>query len=306
MDMDSQLQWFRNNQGTESTFPEPLENGAFLATRAKGIYKPAGSKFALSVRTQLRSKYNDGIFVSIFEKGWAFAYHQEIDARLGSDIFTNKALEQNILNQYPVGVFEEIEDSQNPKICYFVHGLAIPIHKDGAYFIFCDEHTAKKYSKIEILNAFYTANAATISSPSKEDSLDVGKDLRISLFRAIVVRQGQGRFRKDIIEAYNGKCAISGEFSLEVLDAAHIMPYLGKHTNTVNNGILLRTDLHNLYDFNLLCIEPVSWKVEIHSSINSDYYREFHGKQITLPSTEQLWPSQEYLENRWKTFQSLR
>jgi putative restriction endonuclease len=305
MDIDSQLQWFRDNLGTESVFPDPLPNGDLLATRAKGIYKPAGSQFALSVRTQLNSKYSDGIFVSIFERGWAFAYHEETDSRLGSNLFTNKALEQNILNNVPVGVLEEIENSHDPKKCYFVHGLGIPIHKQGSYFIFCDEKTALSYSRVKILNAFYTANAATVSVSSEDSVPEMGKDLRTSIFRSIVVRQGQGRFRREIIQAYDGKCAVTKEPMLEVLDAAHIMPYLGKHTNNVNNGLLLRTDLHNLFDFNLLSIEPSTWKINIHPEVNSNYYRELHGIKLSLPTSTNYWPSTEYLQERWKIFQSL-
>lgn len=306
MERNQQIQWFRDNQGTETAFPEALNNGEFLATRAKGIYKPAGSQFALSVRTQLNSKYNDGIFVSIFEQGWAFAYHQETDSRLGSDLFTNKALEQNILHHVPVGVLEELDNPKEPKKSYFVHGLAMPIHKDGSYFILCDEKTAQVYSRIQILNAFYTANAAIATSVSDEDLSSIGKDLRLSTFRSIVVRQGQGRFRRELINVYNGRCAVTGELTLEVLDAAHIMPYLGRHTNSVNNGILIRTDLHNLFDFNLLSIEPSSWRIEIHPSIASDYYRALHGKQISLPKSTQHWPSREFMEIHWNNYNAMK
>lgn len=305
MELNRQLQWFHDNQGTETTFPESLDNGEFLATRAKGIYKPAGSQFALSVRTQMNSKYNDGIFIRIFQSGWAFAYHQETDRRLGSDLFTNKALEQNILHHVPVGVLEEFQNSEDSKKSYFIHGLAMPVHKDGNYFILCDVKTAQEYSRIQILNAFYLANAATVSSDSEEDLSSISKDLRMTTFRSIVVRQGQGRFRKELIDAYNGKCAVTGELTLEVLDAAHIMPYLGRHTNKINNGILIRTDLHNLFDFNLISIEPSSWRIEIHPSIVSDYYRALHGLTITLPKKIQDWPSKEFIEARRVSYMAL-
>ena len=54
------LLWFAQNAGTEVSWPDPLSGGTLLATRAKGIYKPAWTEYALSVRTTLDSPYSDG------------------------------------------------------------------------------------------------------------------------------------------------------------------------------------------------------------------------------------------------------
>ena len=301
MASDPRLDWFRQRAGTETDFPERLPNGDLLATRAKGIYKPANSRFALSVRTQLNSKYQDGIFISIFDGGWAFAYHQETDKRLGDRIFTNRALDENILHHRPVGVLQEVAIHGKKGTKYFVHGVAVPIHKQGAYYILCDEFTAAAYPKLQILNAFFLSNAST--KLGTESELSEGVDeLQLQTFKTIVARQGQGKFRRILIDAYNGSCAISGESTLEVLDAAHINPYEGKKTNTVNNGLLIRTDFHNLFDFNLLAINPNDYIIHIHKLVDSDYYQSISGSKLMLPKDKRLWPELKALQSRWRIF----
>ncbi len=69
-----------------------------------------------------------------------------------------------------------------------------------------------------------------------------------------VVRTGQSRFRNTVLEAYGRRCAISGEATEEILEAAHIQPYAGTQSDHVQNGIALRTDLHRLFDAGLLTI----------------------------------------------------
>ena len=60
------------------------------------------------------------------------------------------------------------------------------------------------------------------------------------------------KFRDALIGAYAGRCAITGCSVLDILEAAHITPYLGPDTNHVTNGLLLRADLHTLFDTCLL------------------------------------------------------
>lgn len=68
------------------------------------------------------------------------------------------------------------------------------------------------------------------------------------------VRKGQKAFRNKIIEAFGGKCAITGCDIPQVLQACHIYPYLGEATNHPSNGLLLRSDLHELFDSLLLTV----------------------------------------------------
>ncbi len=80
-------------------------------------------------------------------------------------------------------------------------------------------------------------------------------DAREKTFRAIALRKGQRKFRSSLLEAYK-QCIITGCDVEQTLEAAHIHPYKGEETNKIWNGLLLRADIHNLFDLYLLTIEP--------------------------------------------------
>jgi putative restriction endonuclease len=61
-------------------------------------------------------------------------------------------------------------------------------------------------------------------------------------------RLGQGTFRIAVTDAYSRACAITNEHSLPALEAAHIRPYSREGTHAVSNGLLLRSDIHRLFD----------------------------------------------------------
>jgi predicted restriction endonuclease len=69
----------------------------------------------------------------------------------------------------------------------------------------------------------------------------------------------------------------------DVLDAAHILPYRGKQTNHVSNGLLLRTDLHTLFDLGLLAIDAKSLKVWIAGGLRDTEYGKLHGRKLRQP-----------------------
>jgi putative restriction endonuclease len=122
------------------------------------------------------------------------------------------------------------------------------------------------------------------------------KDGRTRILMDIVRRQGQAGFRNKVLSAYGGRCAISGCNVPEVLDAAHIAPYRGPATNHVTNGILLRADLHTLFDLLLVAVNPKSMMVEVSPRLRGSAYCQFHGRTIGFPSTDGLRPNREALE----------
>ncbi|MFM7606242.1 MAG: HNH endonuclease, partial [Prosthecobacter sp.] len=91
-------------------------------------------------------------------------------------------------------------------------------------------------------------------------------DQREAVVQAIKLRRGQAVFRNRLIEAYDGKCVVTGCEVLAVLEAAHIKPYRGLKDNAVQNGLLLRADIHTLFDLNLLAINPATQTVELDES----------------------------------------
>ena len=89
------------------------------------------------------------------------------------------------------------------------------------------------------------------------------KQNREKVWRSINTRRGQPDFRKKLLAAYSGRCAISDCNCKEALEAAHIGGYWGEASNHVQNGVLLRSDLHTLFDMGKIGIIPGSLKIVI-------------------------------------------
>jgi putative restriction endonuclease len=115
-------------------------------------------------------------------------------------------------------------------------------------------------------------------------------------------RLGQGSFRTLVIDAYHRKCAMTGEHTLPVLEAAHIRPYADHGPHLVSNGLLLRSDFHKLFDVGLVTIEP-DYRIRVSSTIRDRYfngkaYYRLHGQELAeLPEDGRDHPNREFL--RW-------
>lgn len=118
------------------------------------------------------------------------------------------------------------------------------------------------------------------------------------ILTSIVRRQGQTQFRQALLTAYGRKCAITGFDAEAALEAAHIIPYAETSNNDTTNGILLRADLHTLFDLHLLAIHPDTLQVSLHPDLHSTEYRAFHGQQVRIPEIKSLQPAKKYLEER--------
>jgi putative restriction endonuclease len=118
--------------------------------------------------------------------------------------------------------------------------------------------------------------------------------------RTILQRVGQGGFRVLVMDAYNRRCAITGEKTLPVLQASHIKPYSEEGTHLVNNGMLLRSDVHTLFDAGYITVTP-DYHVEVSSRIKAEFengreYYALQGKKlISLPENPKLQPAKELL-----------
>lgn len=121
------------------------------------------------------------------------------------------------------------------------------------------------------------------------------EDARKRILAAIVRRQGQPAFRRQLLQSYTGKCAISGCNVAAALDAAHIVPYKGPETNHSANGLLLRTDLHTLFDLGLIAVDAETMSILIAPSLAGTCYQQYSGKRLGLPSDLASHPSREAL-----------
>jgi predicted restriction endonuclease len=127
-------------------------------------------------------------------------------------------------------------------------------------------------------------------------------DERRRTMRAIVQRRGQPEFRAKLIAAYNGRCAVTGCDALEALEAAHIVPYCGKESQHISNGLLLRADIHTLFDLDLIGIVPDNSEVAIASGLLASSYSDLKGKKLAIPGNSAHRPHKDALAQRWKRF----
>ncbi|MFC3579225.1 HNH endonuclease signature motif containing protein [Sphingomonas hylomeconis] len=263
------LNWFAERAGQQIDWPKPL-NGLFLLNKAKGIHKPAAWKHALSVRQTLNSPYADSEIAQLGDGDWTYDYFQEgPDPAARDKDFTNRALMRNIEDGVPVAVVRQIRSK--PGARYLVLGLASVVSwKDGYFHL-------RRY------------RAASAPPPAGEPLPMSLEDARRRIERSIVARQGAGAFRAAAIAAFGGRCAISGYDVVEGLEAAHILPYLGEHTNTLGNSLLLRADLHTLLDRGRITIDPATLIVHLAPELSATCLADLDGVKLALPEPSAAW-----------------
>ena len=127
------------------------------------------------------------------------------------------------------------------------------------------------------------------------DAADEG-DARERVVASIIRRRGQPDFRQRLIAAYTGRCAVSQCSALEALEAAHILPYNGPATNHITNGLLLRADLHTLFDLGLLAVLSEAMTVLVSPSLASTEYAKLAGKPLSLPKKAAWHPNRPALD----------
>lgn len=262
----SALRWFEQRTGQVIHWPAPLDDGTFLVNKAKGIHKPAGWRYALSIRQNLKSPYSDGEPEHRADGSWSFKYFQELnDPDMRDRAFTNRGLLSCLMDGVPVAVLRQM--TPKPRSTYEILGLARVVDWDAGYFT---------------LEGYVHGKALTAAAVLTDHLFNLG-DARERISASMVMRQGGAFFRAMMMDAYEGMCAISSCKTAEVLEAAHIVPYLGKATNRLHNGVLLRADLHLLFDRGLLSLDASSFKVKLNESIRASDYDRFHDTAFRLP-----------------------
>jgi putative restriction endonuclease len=115
----------------------------------------------------------------------------------------------------------------------------------------------------------------------------------------ITPRLGQGIFRVLVTDVYRRRCAFTSSPVLHVLDAAHIRPFAKDGPNEIRNGLLLRQDVHTLFDRGYITVTP-DHRAEVSSRIKTEFengheYYAAHGKIIAVPENPALRPDAEFL-----------
>lgn len=167
-------------------------------------------------------------------------------------------------------------------------GIDFKSHKSrptkSKYYIYFFEYLWENYAKPE----FQPFNSSI-------DGVDRSK--LSELKNSIRKRVGQSIFRERLICAYDCRCAITGCAVGPVLEAAHIEPYVENENQSINNGLLLRSDIHLLFDQGLIWIDT-DYNVHIDASLKDTEYGPFDNKRLYIPERQEDWPSIRHIEWR--------
>ena len=163
------------------------------------------------------------------------------------------------------------------------------------------------------------ARASRLLGEIQYDAMQVPEELGVDAFvpldvdeRELVLasqrqRIGQGAFRSRLLGTYERRCAITGEHTEVVLDAAHIQPYLGPASNHVQNGLLLTKEFHALFDAGYVTVTP-DYEVRVSRRLrekwdNGHRYYPFNGQKLLALPGKEARPSGEALKwHREKIF----
>jgi hypothetical protein len=136
-----------------------------------------------------------------------------------------------------------------------------------------------------------------------DDFVPQFEDRRAAVLRAISERKGQKPFIDALRKRYGDRCMISGCELMDVVEAAHIKPYQNENDNNPANGLLLRADLHTLFDLYLIGIEPDTLIVRVCKHAKQSGYEHFDGLPLICGNKG---PNKAVLAFRWESFSHIR
>jgi putative restriction endonuclease len=116
----------------------------------------------------------------------------------------------------------------------------------------------------------------------------------------VLQRLGQGAFRILVTDLYERRCAITREKTLPVLQAAHIQPVASGGSHRLSNGLLLRSDVHTLFDRGYLTVTPER-RVRVSRRLKADFdngehYYQLEGSTLWVPQSPEAQPRRDLLE----------
>ncbi len=118
----------------------------------------------------------------------------------------------------------------------------------------------------------------------------------------ILLRRGRKMFRDELIRRYGARCMISGCTTMALIEAAYIQPESAPKFNNPTNGLLLRSDLHTLFDLNLVGIDPARLVVAVHPDLLGGEYKPLDGAALHVANGR--GPNRRALATRWDRFRA--
>jgi hypothetical protein len=131
-------------------------------------------------------------------------------------------------------------------------------------------------------------------------------DDRVKVESQQVRREGQREFIKTMERIWRGQCVVTGTSVREVLDGAHIYPYGGKATNNPRNGLLLRADIHRLFDRHCISLQYDAGDLVFHVApdLLAGEYAKFHRLRVDANNLPEFAPHQDVVRHHFEQFQS--
>jgi len=136
-----------------------------------------------------------------------------------------------------------------------------------------------------------------VLAPADQNALGAGTPEKV--LRAIYERRGQPEFRQRLLKAYDGRCCITGCDAEQALEAAHIVSYAETGSQKIENGLLLRADVHTLFDLDLVTVNPNTLRVVLARPLRGTGYADLDGRRIRQPKSREDSPRRALMQ-RWK------
>jgi len=298
------LEWFETNAGrTFAKRPFDVGLSVKVTSLQKGIWKPAATPYAMSIVQTHKGVYADQDPIANPDGTWTYFYHQQgqtaEDLRDPERVYANAALFKCKKDGIPVGVVLPAENGSG----YQVLGLALVQGYAGGYFEFVGPVSVGAAGADVGAEALAPLSVALIGLPTGPFDPNAGADTRLKVFAEVSRRQGAPRFRRALLHAYEERCAMTRYHAAPALEAAHIIPYRGPQTNHVANGLLLRADMHDLFDLGLIAVDTDSMRILLSRDLEGTEYEQYAGKPVWLPHDIEARPSIEALAKHRETAQ---
>lgn len=294
------LRWFESNAGRHFE-QRPFDVGlpTKVTSLQKGIWKPARTDYALSVVQTHKGIYDDQDPIYDDEGTWTYFYHQQgktlEDLRDPARHYANVGLMRCEQDGIPVGVIIPAETGRG----YQVLGLAFveKSHTPG-YFKLVGPVSVGAFPAVAAVASDEAATVAAtlVGLPLNDFDPNAVRDNRLKVIAQVHRRQGGPRFRRALLRAYGGRCAMTEYDAEPALEAAHIIPYRGPQTNHPANGLLLRADMHDLFDLGLVAVDTSTMKLRLADELSGTQYERYHDRKLLLPAETSIRPSLEALD----------
>lgn len=279
----------------------------YLVTRARGVYKPKGSEYALSVKIIADSQYGDKDSISYLQDGrWSITYSPPTSPNDRSAMSDKNALLRCMSDKVPLVVLERLTD-KNDKLqgcTYKILGLGLieSYNSDEDRFVIVgiDDSSLMEISQIldtedasqEVQLYAHLSDEFQLFIEEKRVSYTVTSPQRDSAFRGLVLRE------------YDYKCAVCclkvQLAGLSEVTAAHIVPKEWNGTDNPRNGLALCRTHHWAFDNGLFTLTDdyriTLSPVLLHADTSNFDLMAMEGRQISLPSNKAVWPHKDALE----------